>query len=95
MLDEPWLELAFLPPALLDDEGRRLWIEEMDFDPRPVFARSSCPTLLFYGSEDSWSPVEPSIEAGTARARTSSSSTAPTTRSSCRKGRPRRSTCAR
>ena len=58
-VDEPWLELAFLPPALLDDEGRRLWIEEMDFDPRPVFARVSCPTLLFYGSEDSWSPVAP------------------------------------
>jgi pimeloyl-ACP methyl ester carboxylesterase len=63
MLDEPWLELAFLPPALLDDEGRRLWIEEMDFDPRPVFAQVSCPTLLFYGSDDSWSPVAPSIEA--------------------------------
>jgi pimeloyl-ACP methyl ester carboxylesterase len=63
MLDEPWLEHAFLPPALLDDEGRRLWIEEMDFDPRPVFAQVHCPTLLFYGSEDSWSPVEPSIEA--------------------------------
>lgn len=63
MLDEPWLELAFLPPALLDDEGRRLWIDEMDFDPRPVFARVRCPTLLFYGSEDSWSPAEPSIEA--------------------------------
>ena len=63
MVDEPWLELAFLPPGLLDDEGRRLWIEEMDFDPRPVFAQVTCPTLLFSGSDDSWSPVEPSIEA--------------------------------
>ncbi len=96
MLDEPWLELAFLPPALLDEEGRRLWIEEMDFDPRPVFAQVSCPTLLFYGSEDSWSPVA-AEHRGLARhaTPTSSSSRAPTTRSSCRKGRPRRSTCAR
>ena len=37
-MDEPWWLLAFLPPVLLDAEGCRLWIEEMDFDPRPVFA---------------------------------------------------------
>ena len=28
-----------------------------------MFAAIRCPTLLFYGSVDSWSPVAPSIEA--------------------------------
>jgi hypothetical protein len=62
-LDEPWWPQVFLPPVLLDEEGRRLWIEEMDFDPRPVFARVRVPTLLFYGDADSWTPVEPSVAA--------------------------------
>ncbi len=62
-VDEPWWPLTFLPPTVLDEEGCRLWIEEMDFDPRPVFARVRVPTLLFYGEADSWSPVTASIEA--------------------------------
>jgi pimeloyl-ACP methyl ester carboxylesterase len=62
-IDEPWWSQVWLPPTLLDDEGRRLWIEEMDFDPRPVFARVRVPTLLLYGKADSWTPVEPSVEA--------------------------------
>lgn len=62
-VDEPWWSQVWLPPSLLDEEGRRLWIEEMDFDPRPVFARVRVPTLLFYGEADSWTPVEPSIAA--------------------------------
>ena len=62
-VDEPWWSQVFLPPGLLDEEGRRLWIEEMDFDPRPVFARVRVPTLLFYGEADSWTPVEPSVAA--------------------------------
>ena len=62
-IDEPWWSQVFLPPGLLDEEGRRLWIEEMDFDPRPVFARVRVPTLLFYGDADSWTPVEPSVAA--------------------------------
>lgn len=61
--DEPWWPRAFLPPTLLDDEGRRLWIEEMDFDPRPVFDQVRVPTLLFYGEDDAWTPVAVSIEA--------------------------------
>jgi len=62
-VDEPWWGQAWLPPALLDEESRRLWIEEMDFDPRPSFAQVRVPALLFYGAEDSWTPVEPSVEA--------------------------------
>ncbi len=62
-IDEPWWGQAWLPPTLLDDEGLRLWIEEMDFDPRPVFAQVRVPALLFYGAEDSWSPVAASVEA--------------------------------
>jgi uncharacterized protein len=62
-MDEPWWLLAFLPPILLDAEGCRLWVEEMDFDPRPVFARVRVPALMFYGADDAWTPVEPSVEA--------------------------------
>jgi pimeloyl-ACP methyl ester carboxylesterase len=62
-LDEPWFGHLFIPAWLLDEEGCALWIEEMDFDPRPVFARVRVPTLAFYGEADSWSPVAPSVEA--------------------------------
>jgi pimeloyl-ACP methyl ester carboxylesterase len=62
-IDEPWGGQVWLPPTLLDEEGLRLWVEEMDFDPRPVFAQVRVPTLLFYGEADSWTPVEPSVEA--------------------------------
>lgn len=62
-VDEPWWGQVWLPPTLLDEESCRLWIEEMDFDPRPVFAQVRVPTLLFYGEADSWTPVQPSVEA--------------------------------
>jgi uncharacterized protein len=61
--DEPWWSQVWLPPTLLDEEDRRLWIEEMDFDPRPIFARTHVPTLLLYGEADSWTPVGRSVEA--------------------------------
>ena len=62
-LDEDWFGLLFLPPVLLDEEGCALWIEEMDFDPRAVFAQVRVPTLSFYGEADSWAPIPPSVEA--------------------------------
>lgn len=62
-VDEPWAGQLWLPPTLLDEEGVGLWIEEMDFDPRPIFARVRVPTLSFYGANDSWAPVEASAEA--------------------------------
>lgn len=64
---EPWWELAFLPgqmpPPPEADSVRRALAEEMFFEPEPVFAGVRVPTLLFYGDDDSWTPVGPSIEA--------------------------------
>ena len=62
-VEEPWVGQLWLPPTLLDEEGVGLWIEEMDFDPRPIFARVRVPTLSFYGANDSWAPVEASASA--------------------------------
>ena len=61
--DEPWAGKLWLPPSLLDEEGVRLWIEEMDYDPRPTFEQVRVPTLSFYGELDSWAPVEASVRA--------------------------------
>jgi pimeloyl-ACP methyl ester carboxylesterase len=61
-LDEDWFGFLFIPPAPLDEEGCAVWIREMDFDPRPVFAAVRVPTLAFFGAADSWSPVEPSVQ---------------------------------
>ncbi len=64
---EPWWPLAFLPDALPADAdvepARRELAEELFFEPEPVFAQVRVPTLLFYGDDDSWTPVGPSIEA--------------------------------
>jgi pimeloyl-ACP methyl ester carboxylesterase len=62
-LDEDWYPHLWLPPTLFDEEGKQLWIEEMDFDPEPVFAQVRVPTLLFFGEEDGWSPVPASVDA--------------------------------
>jgi uncharacterized protein len=60
---EPWWQLVFLDASLPDTEGRAEWIAEMDLDPIPIFAATRVPTLLFYGEEDEWSPVGPSVAA--------------------------------
>lgn len=62
-VDEPWFPLTYLPPSTFDEEAKRRWIAEMDFDPRPVFAAIRVPVLAFYGELDSTSPVEPSVAA--------------------------------
>jgi pimeloyl-ACP methyl ester carboxylesterase len=62
-VDEPWFPLTYLPPSTFDEESKQLWIAEMDFDPRPVFAAVQVPVLAFYGELDSWTPVEPSVAA--------------------------------
>jgi pimeloyl-ACP methyl ester carboxylesterase len=64
---EPWWPLAFLPDALPPEaEAAAVRCElaaEMFFEPEPVFAAVRVPTLLFYGDDDSWTPVQPSIDA--------------------------------
>ena len=57
--ERPWFELAHVPRTL---EGLGGWTD-MDFDPAPVLAQVRCPVLLFYGEEDEWTPLEPSIAA--------------------------------
>jgi pimeloyl-ACP methyl ester carboxylesterase len=56
--DRPWFPLAHVPRDLNSYPGT--W-EDMDYDPEPVIARVSCPTLLFYGESDEWTPAEESI----------------------------------
>jgi len=66
--EEPWFPLTYLPPFRPDeftDDLKRSWIDEMDFDPLPVFAAVRVPVLAFIGGRDSVSPVEPSAAAWT------------------------------
>ena len=53
---EPWFALTYLPRRLPDEDGRRRWIEEMDYDPRQALAALRAPRLAFYGERDSWTP---------------------------------------
>jgi pimeloyl-ACP methyl ester carboxylesterase len=57
---EPWWEFVFLPgelpPEQEADELRSTLAEA-------IFAEVHVPTLLFYGDADSWTPVQPSIDA--------------------------------
>jgi pimeloyl-ACP methyl ester carboxylesterase len=55
----PWFEQAYLPRDL---SVAGLWAD-MDFDPEPVFANVRVPTLLFYGEDDEWSPIDESVTA--------------------------------
>jgi uncharacterized protein len=61
---EPWWELEYLPDRLPENfDDARAWRDEMEFDPEPVFAEVRVPTLLFYGEDDEWIPIDDSIEA--------------------------------
>jgi uncharacterized protein len=55
----PWFPLAYVPRTL----DRSADWPDMDFDPAPILAQVRCPVLLFYGEEDEWTPIEPSIAA--------------------------------
>jgi pimeloyl-ACP methyl ester carboxylesterase len=57
--DRSWFPLAYVPRTL---EPASAW-PDMDFDPDPILASVHCPVLLFYGEEDEWTPIEPSIAA--------------------------------
>ncbi|MGA8116021.1 MAG: alpha/beta hydrolase [Actinocatenispora sp.] len=56
--DRPWFPLAHVPRDLASHPGT--WAD-MDYDPQPVIAQVNCPTLLFYGESDEWTPAEESI----------------------------------
>jgi uncharacterized protein len=59
-VDEPWFELAFVPPdASLIDAS---WAEEMEFDIRPALRSLNLPVLLFFGEHDRWIPVVESAD---------------------------------
>jgi uncharacterized protein len=57
--ERSWFSLAYVPRALDPSVD---W-PDMDFDPAPILASLHCPVLLFYGEEDEWTPIEPSIAA--------------------------------
>lgn len=57
--DEAWFAHTYLPQRL---DGLMVW-PDMDFDPAPVFANVRVPTLLFYGEDDEWSPIDASVAA--------------------------------
>jgi pimeloyl-ACP methyl ester carboxylesterase len=58
--NEPWFEHSYVRRELPDEPG--FW-PDMDFDPAPVIARVLVPTLLFYGEDDEWQPIDASIAA--------------------------------
>lgn len=58
MAGKPWFPLAYVPDEL---PPPGVW-EDMDFDPEPIFAQVVCPTLLFYGEDDEWTPADESID---------------------------------
>ncbi|HZT85684.1 MAG TPA: hypothetical protein VE984_09730 [Gaiellaceae bacterium] len=55
--DRPWFLHAHVPRTLDPAAG---W-HDMDFDPAPILASVRCPVLLFYGEQDEWTPIEPSL----------------------------------
>ena len=57
--DRPWFPLAHVQRTL---DPSAAW-PDLDFDPAPALAAVRCPVLLFYGEEDEWTPVEPSLAA--------------------------------
>jgi pimeloyl-ACP methyl ester carboxylesterase len=60
---ESWWANTHLPDEIPPDEARDAIRAELDFEPGPVFAQVRVPTLLFYGDEDEWIPVDESIAA--------------------------------
>jgi pimeloyl-ACP methyl ester carboxylesterase len=57
---EPWFGIAYVRRELPEEPG--FW-PDMDFDPAEIFARVRVPTLLFYGEDDEWQPIDASAAA--------------------------------
>lgn len=60
---EPWFEKIYIPGKLPGEDDVLAWIDEMDFDPRPVFEQVRVPSLALYGGADAVSPVAESVVA--------------------------------
>lgn len=58
---ERWWPKACFPDKVPEDGARAEVQAELDFDPAPVFAQVRVPTLLVYGDQDEWIPVEESL----------------------------------
>jgi uncharacterized protein len=56
---EPWFTYAYLPA---DVRTLGPW-PDMDLEPAAIFAQVRVPTLLFYGEDDEWTPIDASIAA--------------------------------
>lgn len=59
--DEPWYTHLYMGARLPDSVEGTGWANEVAFEPRPVFSRVRVPTILFYGENDPWIPVEDSM----------------------------------
>ena len=56
---ESWFEQAYVRRTLPEAPG--FW-PDLDFDPKAFFSRVRVPTLLLYGEDDEWQPIDASIE---------------------------------
>lgn len=67
---EPWYELTYLRPELPRDVKSSKWYYQFAFDPAASIAKIRAPILLLFADRDPWVPVNESIAAWKARART-------------------------
>ena len=59
--DEAWFPFAYLEGDLPQDPTVEKWHQEMDFDPLPIIQNLHVPTLILYGEQDPWVPIDKSI----------------------------------
>lgn len=67
---EPWYELTYLPPELPRNVKSTKWFYQFAFDPAASIAEVRAPVLLLFAERDPWIPIDQSIAAWKARART-------------------------
>ena len=59
-IPRPWFKDIYMSPRLGDPKTSR-WLKEMRHDPLAVLPTVRVPTLLVYGADDPWIPVEESV----------------------------------
>lgn len=67
---EPWFEMVYLAPELPRDPKSAKWYYQFAFDPAASIAKVRSPVLLLFADRDPWIPVNESITAWQAQART-------------------------